>query len=127
MKPHRTDIDMEKFRALLMKERDRILGLHEEQRSDMLAEASDVSENELSVADYNEPADFSAALADRDRDAAQDANLKGELHQIERALDKIDNGSYGICEITGKPIPVERLRALPWARTIIEVADQVVY
>jgi RNA polymerase-binding transcription factor DksA len=38
------------------------------------------------------------------------------LYQIEQALDRIRNGSYGICELTGKPIERARLEAVPWAR-----------
>ncbi len=43
-----------------------------------------------------------------------------ELQLIEEALQRIANGTYGICEITGKPIPLARLQALPYATTTIE-------
>jgi RNA polymerase-binding protein DksA len=122
----RTDIDFEEFRALLQEERARLLQQHHEQRAEMLEEAHDVSENELSTVDYNEPGDFAAELADRDRDTALDDNLKGELHEIDRALARIDDGTYGICMVTGKPIPVDRLRALPWATMTVEAAEQAV-
>ncbi len=43
-----------------------------------------------------------------------------ELSQIENALERMRNGSYGICEMTGKPIPLARLQALPYATMCIE-------
>lgn len=45
--------------------------------------------------------------------ASQERTL---LTEVVRALDKIDAGTYGISELSGDPIPIERLRAVPWAR-----------
>lgn len=47
------------------------------------------------------------------------------LREIELALEKIDNGTYGTCEGTGKKIPVARLKALPWTRFTVEYAEQM--
>jgi RNA polymerase-binding transcription factor DksA len=38
------------------------------------------------------------------------------VYQIEQAIDRIRHGTYGTCELTGKPIEPERLLAIPWAR-----------
>jgi RNA polymerase-binding transcription factor DksA len=38
------------------------------------------------------------------------------LYEVDAALKRLDDGAYGICELTGKPIPWNRLRAIPWAR-----------
>lgn len=43
-----------------------------------------------------------------------------ELAQIERAIERMDAGTYGLCEVTGKPIPLARLQALPYATLCIE-------
>ena len=43
-----------------------------------------------------------------------------ELAQIEMALERMRNGTYGICEVTGRPIPLARLQALPYATMCIE-------
>ena len=43
-----------------------------------------------------------------------------ELAQIERALERMDAGVYGLCEVTGKAIPLARLQALPYATLCIE-------
>ncbi len=45
------------------------------------------------------------------------------LRQIERALEKIDDKTYGICDVTGKPIPTKRLEAIPYANMTVEAQD----
>ena len=65
-----------------------------------------------------------ATMADRDRETALDENEKLLLHQVEHALDRMSEGAYGICEVTGAPIPVERLRAIPWATMTVAAAAQ---
>ena len=47
------------------------------------------------------------------------------LRQIDSALDKIDKGTYGVCEGTGKNIPEARLNAIPWTPYTIEHAEQL--
>lgn len=55
--------------------------------------------------------DFALSLLSQEQDA---------LYEIEEALKRIENGTYGICEMSGKPIPVARLEALPFARLTVE-------
>jgi len=47
------------------------------------------------------------------------------LKQIERALEKIDEGTYGICDITKKEIPKARLQAIPYATMTVEAQDKL--
>ncbi|HRK07934.1 MAG TPA: TraR/DksA family transcriptional regulator [Pseudobdellovibrionaceae bacterium] len=49
--------------------------------------------------------------------------LRGQLVEIEMALSRIENGTYGICEETEEPIEPDRLRAIPWTRLSIEGAE----
>ena len=49
--------------------------------------------------------------------------LRTQLMEIENALARIENGSYGLCEETEEPIEPERLRAIPWTRLSIEGAE----
>ena len=42
------------------------------------------------------------------------------IEEIDHALTKFDLGTYGICEVSGEPIPEERLEAIPWAREKVE-------
>lgn len=50
--------------------------------------------------------------------------LRSNLRDVERALSKMDGGTYGICERCGQPITVERLEALPWAVLCIDCKQQ---
>lgn len=46
------------------------------------------------------------------------------IDALKRALIRIENGTYGICKVTGKLIPKERLRIVPVAETVVEVKDK---
>jgi DnaK suppressor protein len=52
---------------------------------------------------------------ERERDLALSAQAQTAIEEIDRALAKIDAGTYGICEQCGQPIPKARLKALPYA------------
>ena len=47
-------------------------------------------------------------------------HIKEDLNDVERALNKMNSGLFGICEETGSEIPMEKLRILPTARTMFE-------
>lgn len=49
--------------------------------------------------------------------------LRSQLMEIESALARIENGSFGLCEETEEPIEAERLLAIPWTRLSIEGAE----
>lgn len=46
------------------------------------------------------------------------------LRQIERALEKIDEDTYGICDITGEEIPIQRLEAVPYATMTVKAQEK---
>lgn len=54
-----------------------------------------------------------------DRISAQIDELNSQLSAIEKALKKMEDGNYGICEVTGQQIPKERLMVFPTATTIV--------
>lgn len=60
--------------------------------------------------------DFALSLLSSDQDA---------IYEIEEALKRIEKGTYGICELTGKRIPKARLDAIPWARFTVEAQAQL--
>jgi DnaK suppressor protein len=67
-----------------------------------------------------------AADAAQDEMSCQLAEVEArELAQIEAALERMRNGTYGICEVTGKPIPLARLQALPYATMCIEAQREL--
>jgi RNA polymerase-binding transcription factor DksA len=51
--------------------------------------------------------DFALSIASSEQEA---------VYEIDQAINRIRDGSYGVCELTGKPIEPERLKAIPWAR-----------
>jgi DnaK suppressor protein len=53
-------------------------------------------------------------------DAAK--HLDAKLRDVERALEKLDDGTYGVCDVGGEPIGQERLEAIPWAVRCIDHA-----
>jgi DnaK suppressor protein len=53
----------------------------------------------------------------------QHERLRSQLLEIESALSRIQNGSYGVCEETEELIEADRLRAIPWTRLSIEGAE----
>jgi len=63
----------------------------------------------------DESGEGSTTAVDRERDLALSAQARAEVTEIDVALDKIDAGTYGVCERCGKPIPKARLEVIPWA------------
>ncbi len=61
-------------------------------------------------------ADAATDSYDRDWALAMLSSAQNALYEINAALNRIHNGTYGICELTGEPIEALRLKAIPWAR-----------
>ena len=70
-------------------------------------------------------ADGGSLAFEMEMDLSIEQNAKDLLDKVQRALKRMDQGTYGTCEVSGKPIPVARLEALPYATTRVEYADQV--
>lgn len=47
------------------------------------------------------------------------------IRQIERALEKIEENTYGICDVSGKEIPIKRLEAMPYASMTVEAQEKL--
>lgn len=102
--------------------------LHEErERLRALAGAAYDSSDSASVGvhdpittDAEDFGDQALDITTEDTQMALAAHDRALLRQVERALARMDAGSYGLSEVSGKPIAIERLQALPWATTNVE-------
>ena len=107
-------MDPDDARRLLGDERTRLGGLKEEYER-TLEESEGDNVQELSSYDQHQ-ADAGTETFDRERDLSLLEQVEGELADVEHAMQRLDDGTYGTCEACGEPIPDERLEALPAAR-----------
>ncbi len=68
----------------------------------------------------NHPGDTATELYEREKDLSLEEHAKQELAELTSALQRIDRGKYGVCEVCGKEISVDRLAILPTASTCIQ-------
>ena len=68
----------------------------------------------------NHLGDTATAMYDRELDEGLEEGARETLAEIDAALQRIEDGTYGICEGCGKPIGAERLNAIPWTRLCID-------
>jgi RNA polymerase-binding protein DksA len=111
-------MDIERFRTALLEERKRIEEAKEYLKRETDGLEDETEENEGGV--DNHLADQAAPTLDREIDYTLEENAEQLLEQIDAALARIEAGTYGVCEVDGKPIPEERLEARPWATLCID-------
>lgn len=113
--------DIENFKKMLLEKRHEIVGNVNEMKDEALKKSrldasGDLSSMPIHMADIgtdNYEQEFALGLMDSERKL---------LNEIDDALHRIENKTYGICEATGKPIAKARLQAKPWARYCVEHA-----
>lgn len=116
--------ELELHREQLLRLRDRIVDEISFLANDSLNRsqkdsAGDLSSHSFHMADQgtdNFDREFAANLLSSEQDV---------LYEIDEALRRIDQGSYGICEMSGKPIEKERLKFLPFARYCVAVQSEM--
>lgn len=112
--------ELDKYRALLIEKRNELIGDITGMEQEALSGGPDRGATAAADAVEQGTDAYDQALS---LDLAQvDRNL---LRQITDALIRIEDGSYGICEITGKRISEERLEELPWTKYSIEAAREL--
>ncbi|MEI6349848.1 MAG: TraR/DksA C4-type zinc finger protein [Verrucomicrobiota bacterium] len=118
-----------KLSPFLKKQKERLLALRDTMLDSMAGVAKD---NLRSRAEGSEASAFGMHQADAgsdayDRDFALSllSQEQDALYEIEEALKRIDAGTYGVCEMSGKPIPHARLEAIPFARCTVECQSQI--
>jgi RNA polymerase-binding transcription factor DksA len=111
--------DPEQARKRLQDEQTRVEGLIHNLKDELGDEGESDQLSELS--DYDQhPADTASETFEREKDVSILEQLENELAELQAALERIDAGTYGIDEVTGKPIAPERLEAVPTARTNVD-------
>lgn len=105
---------IEELREALLKRRQRILDLYDR---DVRAGQESAQEGTDDLVDransaYNREFMFSLSNSERE-----------QLLEIDRAIDRLEGGTYGFCQYSGKPIAIERLKAIPWARYSVEYQE----
>lgn len=114
-----------KVKELLIKDKQHTGGRIRQMNEDGLGVPLQDSVSELSSYD-NHPADLGSETFERSKDFALREGLELHIDQLDRALEAIDKGTYGICAVCGKPIPEARLEALPeatWCVPCMEKED----
>ena len=110
-------MDQNEQRERIEAEQARVSALAE----DFRAEFGQTETDNAELADYDQhPADSASDTAEREKDLGILGQLERELVELQAALERIDNGTYGIDENTGEPIDPARLEAIPSARTNID-------
>jgi len=111
--------DGDQARERLAAEQGRVEGLIRSVRGDYGDGNENDETSELSNYDQH-PADAGSETFEREKDLSILEQLEADLAEIQAALRRIDEGTYGIDEVTGKPIAPERLEAVPTARTNVD-------
>ena len=93
--------------------------LHNFDDEHLTEESEDENLSELSSVDQHQ-ADVGTETFEREKDLSILEQIEAELADVEHALKRLDDGTYGTCEFDGKPIPEDRLEAMPAARFCVE-------
>lgn len=116
-------IDTDHFRRELEQARERLQNTIE--HHDIGTASLEEETGELLSAADNHLADAATDTFARELDEGLEEDAREQLRQVESALARIEDGSYGTCEVCGKTIPVERLEAMPSATLCIDDARRL--
>jgi RNA polymerase-binding protein DksA len=111
-------LDTQVFQERLLEERRRVMdaidNIHAENPGSLGEETDETTFQD------NHLGDIATATFDREMASSLEENSMHVLAEIDGALARIDEGTYGVCVRCGKPIGQERLEALPWATLCID-------
>jgi RNA polymerase-binding protein DksA len=111
-------MDVERARRRLLEERERLRALIADEER-VIQDAVEGQQRELSHDDPHS-GDIATEVVEEEIELALRNGLEHELKEVEAALERIEQGTYGRCEACGRPIPDERLEAVPAARYCLE-------
>jgi RNA polymerase-binding transcription factor DksA len=106
-----------RFYDQLIQRRDQLI----DAETDMAQKAREIAPNPL----QDSPAEIGTSEFQRDQLLGMVSFDQETLEEVNAALDRMEQRTYGICESTGKPIPEERLAAVPWARYTLEAQREM--
>jgi RNA polymerase-binding transcription factor DksA len=114
-------IDTDRYRELLLNERQRVQAALDNLHGDHEGSLEDETD-ELATANDNHLGDLATATLNREIDFSLGENAEQHLADIDAALKRIEDGSYGTCVVGGEKIDEARLDAMPWASLCIDHA-----
>jgi DnaK suppressor protein len=113
--------NVDKYKQALLEKKGRVTKaieyMHQENPGSLEDETGEIvgsSDNHL--------AETATATVDREIDYSLEENSEEMLEEIDAALKRIEDGTYGVCEACGETIPADRLDAIPWTRFCIDDA-----
>jgi RNA polymerase-binding protein DksA len=112
-------IDTDRFRDRLLEERKRVEAAIQYLREEHPGSLEEEIEESVGTSD-NHLADAATATLDREIDYTLGENSEQVLAEIDDALQRIEDGTFGTCRTCGQPIAPERLEAMPWATQCID-------
>ena len=105
-------------RKLLLEERARLLGQSQSLEHEAAALMNDLEPGDVQFDDESGEGD--SIVVERERDLALAAQARDTVAAIDAAIARLDGGTYGLSVVSGRPIPRERLKAIPWATELVE-------
>jgi len=122
--PRKRKLDLDKFKERLLGERDRLqISL---QRIEDRTAGRDPLNSDTAGEDFDEPGgDAAQETLERTQSMAIGENLKEMLENVKGALARIEDGTYGTCEICGCNIPKARLEIMPFATTCTNCRERM--
>jgi DnaK suppressor protein len=108
-----TPEDIDRFRRQLESERAEI-------QARIAARSREIDQTVPREDDIRDEGDEAKVVTDLEPVLAENELDLDTLAKIDRALQRIEEGTYGISEVSGRPIPIERLEAVPYATTLVD-------
>ena len=115
-----TKKQLSELKKLLIEQKENLDGVISEKENKVKSHYSlRDSVDELSTVD-NHPADLATELYDREKDMALEVHTEDTVSQIEAALQRMEEGTYGVCAKCDEDIPFERLEAIPYTEYCVD-------
>lgn len=112
---------LDRFRAVLEEERVRLRELLDEH--ELERENARLAETAAERSPDPSSAEGGSMAFEYEKELSVDANTEDLLRKAEKALERLNEGSYGVCESCGTAIPIARLEVLPYTTVCVECAQ----